>query len=426
MLIIWLTILTLLICMNVYNVISDTIPIIGYEYNNNSLHLWNNGSIAQDWYYEADCLNQISNNLTEVWEKQQKGVLIDHPVHENEFDFELTGCEATDYTDNQTIVENNRSKRIEFVGNKHLDIKIDSVLELNDEMITQKHSFQPNFKVNQDIKYLLRYYNISIGGSKKDDYLITLNKSNNVTIYYNLTRIEELGMTYLLTQEDVISTIIIDDIVLGKSIKHNWSDEYNWTIKIDGNFSIYFHFGTFERNEIKTITKQWVDAGCLCFGLGRIRIESRALFTDGTNFSVDDSFSMGCNSTIIGSGACSAGCDQFYYTDQYINFGTTINTVANASDTFECYSGGTVCKRKVVVYGTPTWTTITCKKNNTHLLWCKHQNVAGWANYALNSQYVTCNPAPIVVPSVGFIRSRLWLFGTVFGLNDRPKWFWEE
>jgi len=362
----------------------------GYEYINDTIHTWNNGSIASQWYYEKDCLNQISNLPNATWELQQKGIMIDHTG--DEFDILLTDCEGTDYSDNLTIVENNRTKIIDLVGNKEIVVKINSKLGVNDDYIYQTHNYTPNFKVINDISYVMKFYNISIGESKQYDYLMIMNKSDNLTYYYNLSGVEYHNLTFWFNSSDYYANFIIDDVEIGQSIWHNWSIEYNWSLKLDGNVTLYYHFGEFERDETKTFRFQWVDAECACTCmLGQCNAIAEFTTYGVNNISVGDSFQMGCKPTLSG-GICTTGCGLEFYTDQYgvPYYMMNTNYSTNVSDTFICDVAATQCVKKVLAYGAWHNATAWCEKNNTHLLFCKFEDVGGWQELSTGSQYTTC------------------------------------
>ena len=45
---------------------------IGYEIIDEYLHIWNQGQIEPNYYYENNCLSQVSNHLDEQWETVTK------------------------------------------------------------------------------------------------------------------------------------------------------------------------------------------------------------------------------------------------------------------------------------------------------------------------------------------------------------------
>lgn len=391
----------------------------GFEYldDGDTLHVWNNGTVEPNYYYDNKCLDQVSNQYprAEAWEFTKKS--IKYRDGDQWFIVPMTGCDRTDNTDNLTFVNNTASMQFGSPGH-HVDLGMKSSLELNDNSITQEFWGQPNYKIMDDVYFMIKSYNLSVGGDEINDYVIIQNKTSNDTYSYNLSAIREHNISYTLDSSEHYPYYFISDPQSQSTILHEFLNQtQEWELIIDGNVTLIINMEDFARNEYKSFTKKWVDAGCTCGGFN-LRMQSESRYLDGTNFTVPTNWSFGCKATLQSFGGGCATCGMEYYTNQY-GGGDLINVNANATDVLECHATGFFCIKRIPEYGEWFNQTIECVKEGVVGTWCMHEdNPLFIQNTPSVTTNITCN-APsynlIELPPEVEMKNNNWIVFLLIG-----------
>lgn len=369
---------------------------IGYELVEDGgeeyLHVWNQGDIEPNYYYENECLSQVSNHLGEQWETVTKylGTYINGQWYEYEWGTE-DPCARIDLTDNETYVNNSATTYL-HLGAVKVDLTMLSHLKTEDDYLTQRYSFYTSKASQEDVWFLMDNHYIQVGGDEENDYLklYPLDGSNMVLV--NLSSVAE---DLYFNSSEYDSIYFLSDIVSSENILNYWGDnDYEWYIKVDSDsVGLYVNLGEFDKKETKYFEKQWVDdALCTCFKKDpkdTIQFNANINLTDGNETYVGEDLGMACKFTqsSMGGGYCS-GCDGDWKHNQY-GSGELIPTSANATDILECQETGE-CTEKDISYGTWYNKTITCNTNGTVGVFCEHED-AGDDNYPSGARYIVCN-----------------------------------
>jgi len=353
---------------------------IGYEIINNTyLHVWNQGQIEPNYYYENNCLSQISNILGEQWETVTKylGIYQNNQFIMYEWGSQLP-CTREDNSDFETYSNNSATTEI-----NNINLKMNSHIKTNDNMITQIYEFNAPIQTNSDIWFLLESNNISIAGDQENDFL-KVKKINGEEELYNLNNTNEIWVN----SSNYQPFYFITDIKEGKNILSSWNNnDYEWKIRINKNISLFINLGKVNTTT-KYFEKQWVDAACMCFGISEITSDIN--WTEGNETNVGNNLTMSCRFDITqGLGTCS-GCAGLYRDDQ---MGTqrTIPTNANSSDILECNVLGQCGEKDIFYNGTWYDKTITCNSNGTVGTNCIHEDITGVVEVSSGIRYITCN-----------------------------------
>lgn len=393
----------LILLMTIGQGLAHNHTITGYEYldNNQTLHVWNNGSTEPNYYYENECLDQISNQYprNNTWEHTKKSVR----YHDGGqwFDLPITNCERTDNTDNLTYTNNSASIRFGSPGH-HVDLGTQSRLGVNDDLITQEFWGQPNFKIGDDVHFRMTSYNLSVGGDSDNDVVLIQNRYTNDTWIFNLSVIKNLNMTYTLNGTDFYPYYFIADQTLSASILHEYfNTSYDWNLTIDGNVTLSVNMGSFDRDEYKSFVKRWVDAGCVCEGFN-LRAEADSSYPNGTTFSVGEDFVFECKVTLQSFGGGCTGCAIEWRDNQYGNQYIRVNP--NSTDVLDCDVGPAICIQKIVLYNVFQEIDMSCNVAGEVGTWCVHEDHTGFiSNTPSTTTDVTCETV-----GKGFRRSESW------------------
>ena len=383
---------------------------VGFEYleGGSVLHVWNNATREPNYYYSSDCLNDLSNlplwNNTQ-WEYVSKSLGVQVSNVSINFELPFSGCVRSDLSDNLTYVNNSAGKTICW-GSKCLNFGIESYLGLEDETILQSYYFWTNAGVslNQNIWFKLNSSNISVVDGLENDFLVVVNRSTNLTEYYNLSAFRDAGlMKSFNATSGYYPFYIVEDLSLQQSFLREWWNETKESrIVIDrGDVIVYFNLGKFSQNQIKYVRVRWVDAGCTCTGGGTISATSN--YPNGTSFNVGESFEFQCKVSFSGFGSCTTGCSINYMHNQYVGTGELIHKTANATDIIDCDSTGTYCQIRNGKWNTYHNLTVNCDLPGVDGTFCIHENIVGWTE--LNS--VLTNITCVALPAGGFVGYKL-------------------
>jgi len=316
--------------------------LIGYnftEYNNQTyLWIWNNGTIEPNYYYENECLDQVSNDLDTQWEHVIKGIYNGHPQHNDTYIINMDDCLRSDDTDNLTYVTNSAFSEIQFDPqhqNRWMKLNLTSHIETNDDHITQNYTFQlkPGLSTAFDQWFFLKETDIKIGGDQANDYVVLMKKVN-ITIWngtgmgtyethekewYNLSHFRATNTSIVINGSEYMDAYFVEDYNQKVHIQNDFRNNgYNWLLKIDGNVTLFVNLKTFFPYEKKSFVKRWVDAGCACFAkVGGVTAYCLGWCSGGSsacNNYVGGAFDMNAR-VVIMNGECH-DCYFYYETNQ--------------------------------------------------------------------------------------------------------------
>ncbi len=240
---------------------------IGYTYNGTQTHIWNQGNIKQDYYYNGDCNHQLSNLPDEIWEEVTLGLTYGDTKEDlinNYVELHSGGCNRIEQTDNETYVNITVWKSVSYLGKTGIIAK-NSYIELNDDYMKETFYFKSNDNINTDLWFILKRDNIDISNNNKSDYIEVYNL-DGTREYLNLTYADENNLTVIRDNTEIEQAIFLIDYETKEKIlfQPNTTAEYKYIIHDDKLFTA-FKAGTFNVGQSKTLETYWVDAGgCLC------------------------------------------------------------------------------------------------------------------------------------------------------------------
>jgi len=305
---------------------------LGYEYldNGNVLHMWND---YDDYYFNTSSGIQLTNHYSEYW---TKNVLCIGYFNATDWDKircvdELINFNQIVVSDGATFVNYTLWKNISYLS---YNFKV--TLRYNLELGKDKIRIQPfvtnlGIPIPQKLGFAWRVEDIRAGYTYEDDFLIVLNKSNQITEYYNLS---ENQLNKVFTNVNIYPFYIIDDIPAinesGGSVLFEWDNNliYRLLVKDEPAFynapvALAIQIGSLGSGQELTTTFFWHDAVCSvnCQG-GNSITGSSISCTNCTEIEPEDKKLMRCRvDTAIGDGSCttSTGCKlkwQYNKTDQ--------------------------------------------------------------------------------------------------------------
>ena len=199
---------------------------LGYEYldNGNVLHMWND---YDDYYFNTSSGIQLTNHYSEYW---TKNVLCIGYFNATDWDKircvdELINFNQIVVSDGATFVNYTLWKNISYLS---YNFKV--TLRYNLELGKDKIRIQPfvtnlGIPIPQKLGFAWRVEDIRAGYTYEDDFLIVLNKSNQITEYYNLS---ENQLNKVFTNVNIYPFYIIDDIPAinesGGSVLFEWDN----------------------------------------------------------------------------------------------------------------------------------------------------------------------------------------------------------
>jgi len=233
--------------------------LIGYTIDGQTTHIWNNGTIKQDYYYTGNCNQQLSNIPDEQWERVTLGLtygttaekLINNYIELHSGDCNLIEDSGEDYV-NLTVW-----KPISYLGHTGILAK-NSYIELNDNMITETFYFKSNDNINVDVWFILKRNNIDISLNGKEDYVEVIGLDGTVK-HLNLTQANNLII--IRDNTEIYPELYLYDYETKENIAFiaNTNADFKF-ITNNGNLYTAFNAKKFVPNQIKTLETYWVDA----------------------------------------------------------------------------------------------------------------------------------------------------------------------
>ena len=313
----------LLFMLLILPIVSATSP-IGFYYNETThdTHIWNNGSVKQDYYYSGECNAQISNLPNEIWEKVTLGLTYgedEEDLIDNYVELHQGGCNRIELTDNLTYVNITVWKQVTYLGKKGILAK-NSYIELNDDFMKETFYFKSFDNINVDVWFILKRSEIDISNNEKDDYA-KVRKLDNTYEFLNLTYASQNNLTIIRNQNEIGKGITLLDYETDEYIFFYLDTEADYKfIYNNENIFVGTKAGTFTIGQAKTLETYWVDAdACVCFfDIGAPQTADITMYylQDELNVLVGTSSEVGLG-MVYGGGAGNGYCnnDVMYWED---------------------------------------------------------------------------------------------------------------
>jgi len=317
----------------------------------NYTHIWNNGSIATDYFYNGNCNQKLSNQVNESWESViygmtyggSKEALLQNYVQLHNGDCNILNSSTED------LVNFTAWKDVTFLG-KTGRLAKESTIELNDDYMKETFKFKSDSIINQDVWFVIKRQDLDVSYNQNDNFLKIKSKVTNATLIRNLS----VDFTEYASQDDIYQTMFITDAETSESITFfsETNADYYYIIK-NGEVYTMYNSGTYTAGQIKTLPTFWVDARCTCGGA----ITSCALnanYPDGTSTDVGSTFRMDLSPIVNGGGFCT-GC----LLEWQDNYDGSYNNIPVSDTDLDCT--GAVCTVVSSNSGFTYSKTLTCE-----------------------------------------------------------------
>jgi len=237
-------------------------PLIGYEVIDGTTHIWNNGTLKQDYYYTGLCNAQISNIPDEQWEYVTLGLTYGDTSQDlinNYVELHTGGCARIEHSDFQTYVNITAYKYVSYLGKSGILAK-NSYIELNDNMITETFYFKSKSNIDTNIWFVLKRNNIDIGVNGGNDYVEVIDLDGTVE-YLNLTKACEDNLQIIRDDTQIFPELYLSDYDTKENIAFivDTNTEFKF-MSNNGNIFTAFNARTFRPNQVKTLETYWIDA----------------------------------------------------------------------------------------------------------------------------------------------------------------------